>query len=148
VKRRLLAAGCLATIAAADYIIQTRRPSWFQIGFLDEPAHLATAVLLARRPSLPYLAGSLLPDVDHIPLAFQDPQPGDLRPNTHSLFAVLPVAALSRPVAAGMLAHYVRDLALEPGVPIVWPLSNRQVKLPYAAYVLVILATAYSRSRP
>jgi hypothetical protein len=137
---------CLAVIGAADYVIRRRSPSWFQVGLLDEPAHVATAILLhPRRPSAAYLAGSVLPDLDHVPLAFRKPEVGSPRPRTHSLYMVVPAALLSRELAAGMLAHFVRDLAGRPGVPL---LGRTPIGVPYAAYAVLVLATAYSRSRP
>lgn len=143
-----LRVACLATVAAADHVMRRRDPPWIVIGLLDEPAHLATAGLVAlklrkpRRWNAAFLAGSLLPDIDHIPLVLKRPEPGDPRPNTHSLFVVAPVAALSPPLAAGMLAHLARDLAFGPGVPLLWPLRRSHVKVPYAAYsgALTVLA--------
>ena len=44
------ALACLATIGIADYVIHRRSPSWLQVGALDEPAHLATAILLVIWP--------------------------------------------------------------------------------------------------
>jgi hypothetical protein len=147
VKRSLAA---LATIAVADYVIHRRTPRWIVVGMFDHPAHVATAVLLNRNPTPAYLAGSLLPDIDHIPLALRlvHPNPGDPRPVTHCLLTVAPVAALNRDAAKGMLAHYVRDLGVGTGVPLLWPLTRRSLKLPYVAYAVLVLATAYSRSRP
>jgi hypothetical protein len=147
---RRLALACLGTIAAADHVIHTRNPSWFAIGPLDHAAHLATAALLlppgrSRAWKVSFMAGALLPDIDHVPLAFQNPQAGDPRPSTHSVIAIGPALLGSRSTAAGMAAHYVRDLALEPGVPF---LTGKQLRVPYAAYALLILAMAYSRSRP
>lgn len=139
---------CLATIAAADYVLLRRNPPWLVIGLLDEPAHLATAVVLARRWNTAFLAGSVLPDLDHIPLVLKHPEPGDPRPNTHSLLVVAAAAALSPALAAGMAAHLMRDLASGPGVPLFWPFREEHVKVPYAAYALLILMSAYSRSRP
>jgi hypothetical protein len=136
---------CLAVIACADYVIRRREPPWLVIGLVDEPAHVATAVVLRSRPSPAYLVGAVLPDLDHIPLLWKRPTPGDPRPNTHSLPVVGIGALVSRDLAAGMLAHLVRDLALGPGVPL---LGGRHVNLPYGAYALLILASAYSRSRP
>ena len=136
--------GCLAVIFAADWVIANVRIPWLAVGLFDEPAHLATGYLLGGRDPV-FLAGSLLPDVDHIPLAFQDPQPGDPRPKTHSLYAVALTALFSRRAAAGMLAHFARDLALDPGVPL---LGGRAFRVPYSAYALLLLASAYSRSRP
>jgi LexA-binding, inner membrane-associated putative hydrolase len=147
VKRSLAA---LATIAVADYVIQRRKPPWIVAGMFDEPAHVATALLLRRKPSAAYIAGSLLPDLDHIPLALRlvHPDPSDPRPVTHCLLTVAPVAALNRGAAMGMLAHFVRDLGVGTGVPLLWPLSRRPLRVPYAAYAVLVLASAYSRSRP
>jgi hypothetical protein len=150
VSRRLAALGCLATVAVADYVIQRRKPPWIVAGMFDEPAHLATAVLLKERPSPAYLAGALLPDLDHVPLALRlvHPDPGDPRPVTHCLLTVAPVAVLSRQAATGMLAHFVRDLGVGTGVPLLWPLTRTPVRIPYATYAVLVLAAAYSRSRP
>jgi membrane-bound metal-dependent hydrolase YbcI (DUF457 family) len=138
---------CLALIFAADWVIANVRVPWLAIGLFDEPAHLATAYLLGG-PDPVFLAGSLLPDVDHIPLAFRDPQPGDPRPNTHSLLALGAVALVSRRLAAGVGAHFIRDLALIPGVPLLWPLTRRARRLPYPAYAAALIAAAAWRSRP
>jgi membrane-bound metal-dependent hydrolase YbcI (DUF457 family) len=143
--------GCVAVIAVADYVIHRRKPPWLVMGLLfDHPAHVATAVLLRENPTPAYLAGSLLPDLDHIPLALRIVQadPADPRPLTHNLLTVPPVAAKSRDTAAGMLAHFARDLGVGTGAPLLWPLSRRRFRLPYAAYAVLVLASAYSRSRP
>ena len=141
---RRLPLACLATIAVADWVIENVDMPWLAIGLFDEPAHLATGYLLGGGDPV-FLAGSLLPDVDHIPLAFQDPRPGDPRPRTHSIYGPLAALPFSRRLAAGMLAHFVRDLALEPGVPL---FGGRPFRIPYGAYAVLLLATAYSRSRP
>jgi hypothetical protein len=135
---------CVATIAVADWVIENVELPWLAIGLLDEPAHLATGYLLGGSDPV-FLAGSLLPDVDHIPLAFGDPRKGDPRPKTHSLFAAVAAGAVSRRLAAGVLAHFARDLALEPGVPL---FGGRAFRVPYGAYAVLILGSAYSRSRP
>jgi hypothetical protein len=147
---RAAALACLATIGVADYVVLRRKPRWLVVGMFDLPAHLATAILLRRHPTATYLAGALLPDLDHIPLALRrvHPAPGDPRPLTHCLASVAPAAALNRDAAAGMLAHFVRDLGVGTGVPLLWPLTRRRLRLPYMAYAVVVLATAYSRSRP
>lgn len=146
--RRTLAA--LATIAVADYVIHRRKPPWIVVGLFDHPAHVATALLLRKTWTPAYVAGSLLPDLDHIPLALRavHPNPGDPRPVTHCLLPVAPVAAVNRDAAAGMLAHFVRDVAVGTGVPLFWPLSSKRIRVPYAAYAVLLLASAYSRSRP
>jgi hypothetical protein len=145
--RRALA--CLATIAVADWVIR-RKPPWLVVGMFDHPAHVATAILLRQDPSPAYLAGSLLPDLDHLPLLLRPvhPEPGDPRPVTHCLVTVAAVAVKSRDAAAGMLAHYARDLGVGTGAPLLWPFTRRHLKIPYAAYAVLLLATAYSRSRP
>jgi hypothetical protein len=136
--------GCLATIAIADWVIKYRTPRWHAIALFDHPAHVATAVLLGGTDPVD-LAGSLAPDVDHIPTAFRNPTPGSPRPKTHSIYMPLAVAPFSPRLAAGMVAHFVRDLALDPGVPL---FGGRQLRVPYSAYAVLLLATAYSRSRP
>jgi inner membrane protein len=135
--RSRAALACLATIAVADYVIRRRTPRWIVIGLLDHPAHVATAMLLRPRWNREYLAGSLLPDLDHIPLALQriHPSPGDPRPMSHCLLAVAPVAAVSQSAAAGMLAHFARDLAIGTGVPLLWPATERHFRLPYPLYL-------------
>ena len=160
--RRALA--CLATIAAADVVLHRRKLPWLAIGVFDHPAHLATAELVAvnlrrsKRWEQGLRVGALLPDVDHIPLALRRERPkgGDPRPNTHTLLAVVPVAAAAaiarsealHGVAAGMLTHYARDLAVGGGLHML----GRSVRAPYSAYAVacavLALAPAYSRSRP
>jgi membrane-bound metal-dependent hydrolase YbcI (DUF457 family) len=154
-----LALGCLGAIAAADLTLHRRKPPWLLIGLFDHPAHLATAGLAAlnggrrsRRWTGGLLLGSLLPDLDHIPLALRavHPNPGDPRPVTHCLLAVAPVAALAtatqserlQGLAAGMLAHFARDLGVGSGVPLLWPATRRSVRVPYAAYAGVCALAA------
>jgi membrane-bound metal-dependent hydrolase YbcI (DUF457 family) len=163
--RGALAISCLATIAAADYTLHRRKPPWLLIGLFDHPAHLATAALLAlgaparpRRWTVAFLAGALLPDVDHIPLALRDqhPSPDDPRPVSHCLLAVAPVAALAgitqserlHGAASGMIAHYARDLGVGSGVPLLWPATRRSMRVPYALYAgacLVLAGRALTR---
>jgi membrane-bound metal-dependent hydrolase YbcI (DUF457 family) len=161
--RLAVALACLATIAAADWVIHSRRPRWITVGFLDEPAHLATAglVLVSLKPRSPewaagFMAGGALPDLDHVPLALSRVHPDidDPRPVTHCLLAVSPLllaARLCRPgpardalagAAAGTLAHFARDLAVGTGVPLLQPLSERHFKVPYLLYAGVVAALA------
>jgi len=170
--RRALALGCLATIAGADAVLHRRKLPWLALGVFDHPAHLATAGLVALnvrgRPgrwTAAFMAGALLPDVDHIPIALRrpHPEPGGGRPSSHCLLAIAPVAAAAtitqserlHGAAAGMVAHYARDLGVGSGVPLLWPLTRRSFRLPYGAYAgtcvalcVLALAPAYSRSRP
>ena len=140
---RRLPLACLATIAVADWVIENVDLPWLAIGLFDEPAHLATGYLLGGGDPV-FLAGSLLPDVDHIPLAFQNPSPGDPRPKTHSLYAAVAAGLASRRLGAGVLAHFARDLALHPGVPL---LGGRAFRIPYGAYAALLSACAIRRLR-
>jgi inner membrane protein len=147
-------AGCLATIAVADFVLRRRGVRWIVGGFWDEPAHVATAglALVNMRPRPPawgaaFLVGSVLPDVDHVPLALRTERPtaDHPRPVTHSLAAfAAPLAVVARAtgsgvvaaVAAGTVAHFARDLAGGPGVPLLYPLSRREFRLPYRVYAV------------
>jgi hypothetical protein len=141
---RRLPLACLATVAVADWVIEHVELPWLAIGLFDEPAHLATGYLLGGADPV-FLAGSVLPDLDHVPLVFRGPSKGDPRPRTHSLFAALAAGAVSRRLGAGVLAHFARDLALDPGVPL---FAGRAFRVPYGAYAVLMLISAYSRSRP
>ena len=136
--------GCVAVIAAADCLIRGRKPPWIVVGLFDPPAHVATAMLLRPNWTPAYLAGSLLPDLDHIPLALRPVHPSldDPRPVSHCLLTVAPVAALNRDAALGMLAHFARDLGVGTGVPLLWPLTRRSVRLPYPIYLAGCLLLA------
>jgi inner membrane protein len=156
--RRGLAAACLAAILGADHVIRTRSPRWLVSGLLDEPAHLATGALVLLNVCAPsrawtagFLAGCLLPDVDHVPLALRAEHPSldDPRPKSHgviALVALAPMAGKDRDAAVGTaigcLAHFARDLATGPGAPLLWPLSGVQFRLPYPAYATAMAALA------
>jgi hypothetical protein len=148
----LAALGCLALIAGADHVIARHRPSWILAGFLDHPAHLATNALVLLNAGereagcrAAFMAGALLPDVDHIPLALRPVRPtlGSPRPVTHCLAAVVPVAVLAAArrdarlgaLGAGMVTHYARDLGVGTGAPLLWPLTKRSFQVPHAAYL-------------
>jgi membrane-bound metal-dependent hydrolase YbcI (DUF457 family) len=157
--RLAIGLGCLATVAAADLTLRRRKPRWMFVGLYDHPAHLATAGLVlvnvprrSRRWTLGFLAGSLLPDVDHVPLALRPKQPevGDPRPVSHCLLAVAPVAAAAavtqsdrlHGAACGMLAHFLRDVGVGTGAPLLWPASRYPVRVPYAVYFAICAALA------
>ena len=81
---RLLATASVAVIAGADAVIRFRPPRWILIAAFDHPAHLATAALIAlnapprsRSWHAGFMAGALLPDADHIPLALAEEKPGN-----------------------------------------------------------------------
>jgi len=153
--RARLALAATATIAAADWVIHRHPPRWILTGLWDEPAHLATGALVALNlPGRPrawragLLAGSLLPDVDHVPLALAERHPSmdDPRPPTHSLFAVLPLFTLARAtgseavagVAWGSLVHFARDLAMGNGAPLLAPLHRGDLRMPYPLYAAAV----------
>ncbi len=157
--RRAAALGCLATVAVADKVISRRRLPWILIGVFDHPAHLATAGLVllnlgprSHRWTAGFMAGALLPDLDHVPLALSRVHPSmdDPRPVTHCLLAVAPVAALAeirkderlRGAAAGMLAHFARDVGVGTGVPLLWPATRISWRVPYAVYAAACLLLA------
>jgi inner membrane protein len=151
VRPRAAALGCLATIGLADYVIRRRTPRWIVSGMFDLPAHVATAGLvllnLPRRShsfSACFLAGSLLPDLDHVPLALRAEHPAldDARPRSHTLAAAAAVGAARKDVAAGMLAHFARDAATGPGAPLLWPASDRDLRVPWPAYAAACVLLA------
>lgn len=160
-RRVVVATGAVAAIGLLDLLGWAG--SWPVVvqGLLDEPAHALTAYLLLLaigRPLVPgrreawVLAGAVLIDVDHLPLYLGWPGWGvdGGRPPTHSLaFALLLLvlglvarrAAALRYLAAGVLLHFVRDLATGPGVPLLWPLGG-SILLPYAGYAAVLCLAA------
>jgi inner membrane protein len=92
-------------------------------------------------------------DLDHVPFylwgaLLADPNG---RPVTHSLATVVVLLALSAVrrlrvpalgLALGVLLHLARDLATGPGVPLLWPLVDRSVLLPYAGYAVALTVIA------
>ena len=120
---------------------------------------MATAALVVlnaqRRPprwTVAFLVGSLLPDLDHVPLVLREQHPtaDDPRPVTHCLLAVAPLAAAAgatqserlHGAACGMVANYARDLGVGSGVPLLWPATNRSLRVPYSVYVVSCVALA------
>lgn len=157
--RRPLALAALTTVAAVDLVLRLRPPRWILSGALDHPAHLATAALgvlnlppRSGRWTAGLLAGSLLPDLDHVPLALADrhPSAADPRPATHSIAVVALPLALARAtgsealagVAAGAAAHFARDIATGPGIPLLHPVRRAHLRVPYAVYALALAALA------
>jgi inner membrane protein len=159
----------LAGIGALDAVRSARQWPVPVLAALDWPAHLLTAALLlaalSRRPDPRLagwaLAGSVAIDLDHLPrylavrgALVQD----DRRPVTHSLTtpALLATAALVARgeartaltgLAAGVLLHFVRDLGTG-GVPLLWPLRRRTVRVPYGVYAAATAAAARLARRP
>jgi inner membrane protein len=157
----LLPVAALAVVATVDTLPDP--PTLFVLGLLDESAHLATAWIFlaaflparARPIWLWALVGAVAIDVDHVPLYLWDALTAGSgsRPVTHSLTTVVVLAiagAVASPrlrppllgLALGVVLHLVRDLAKGPGVPLDWPLSNADVRVPYAAYLIVLTVVA------
>jgi inner membrane protein len=133
-----------------------------EFALVDEPAHLATALLLllalvaalGRPPALGFVLGALVAsvaiDLDHLPqyLGWDGLTEGVPRPYPHSLLTVACLGAAgllawgrAGPVALGaafgVLAHLLRDTATGPGVALLWPATGATVQAPY-----VVLAAA------
>ena len=107
---------------------------------LDETAHLALGLLLARRSREPLaaLAGAMLIDADHLPSELGHEwlrHGGSGRPYPHALVTLVVVALASRATAVGLAVHLARDLTDdETGVRLLWPLSNRDFAVPSWLY--------------
>lgn len=137
-------AGATTVIVLIDRSIWRPDFPWAAKGAGDETAHVATtalllapfAVRLDRPVVLGALAGSVLMDVDHIPV-FAGLLPDDRRPGTHSIATIGLVAAGARlpglrrehrrfvwGLCAGLASHLLRD-GLTGGAPLLWPWSSR-----------------------
>src|SRR5581483_11130565 len=99
-------------ILLADRLITSNDDlSTLQLALLDEPAHLATALLLLaafglgplRRYAVAVALGTVLIDLDHLPayLGSDVLTQGTPRPYTHSLTTVLAVLALAAILRSG-----------------------------------------------
>lgn len=136
-------------------------------GFIDEPAHLLTCLiaLLAlasvtgRRLPTAFLAAALVAsvaiDLDHLPgfLGWSGLIGLGPRPYTHSLATVAALLGLGFLVAGryrtamlglafGVSAHFFRDLATGPGIPLLWPFDDAAVRVDYGVYAILLLALA------
>jgi inner membrane protein len=164
-----LAVAGLAAVLGLDAVLAARHWPVPVVGLLDEPAHVLTAGLLVlgvcprlRNDTVAWvLAGAVVIDLDHVPLYLwgQPVAHAGGRPVSHSLataalllLVAVPAAGRARRalvgLGTGVLLHLVRDTVSEPGVPLFWPLSPRDVELPYAVYgglLAVATATAVSR---
>lgn len=152
----------VVAVGGLDAALQTRDWSVPVMGMLDDSAHVATAgvILAALLPQhaarlAPWaLAGSVLIDLDHVPLyAWGALSTGpDRRPGTHSLITVaaLGLAAAAIPrlrtplsgLALGVLLHFVRDIGTGPGLPVLWPAARKSFRVRYASYSLPLSAMA------
>jgi inner membrane protein len=141
-------------ICVTDLLLHVLRPPYPELGLLDEPAHLATATLVAlnlpqraREFVLALLVMAVAIDLDHLPaeLGSDVLTMSTHRPVTHSvggmaIVALLAFAATRRPLVAagaacGVAAHLLRDLGVGGGVPLGWPLATGNARFPYAVYL-------------
>lgn len=132
-------------------------------GLLDLPAHLATclialvlvASLVGSALSRPFVVAALIAsvaiDIDHLPhyLGSQLLTGSLPRPYTHTLLVIALLAmlgtivrgaarAVSFGLALGVAAHLLRDLGTGPGVPLLWPIADASVTVPYAIYAAAL----------
>lgn len=162
-------------ISVCDRALRAKRRPLPVAGVLDEPAHAATTVLLLSALGRPLgspfaraaVIASVAIDVDHLPqyLGKRFLTRGTARPYPHSLVTlggVGAVALMSRGrwrqlalgVELGLAGHLFRDMTSSRrrgGVPLFWPRSRANVRLPYSLYPVVMgatLAGALSRSLP
>lgn len=165
-RSRLAPFAAVVLVFAVDALFQRFSPPLVLTALMDEAAHAATALLLLaglrRRPrrstAIGVLLGAVLIDVDHVPmyLGWGALSPAVGRPYTHSLAVLLLSAALSSRlsgdrrrawlgVAFGIATHLARDMATG-GVPLLWPVADRSVALPYALYAALLLGALASVS--
>jgi hypothetical protein len=159
----LLAVIGILLIFIADLFTTRVRVSQPVDAVFDEPAHIATGLLLLGMLPLALrirygldgllgvLLGSVLIDIDHLPQEFGHEflTRGTDRPYPHSLltlFIVLIIAALLSGAwrrigwgfAFGLTAHFLRDLATN-RVPLGWPVTNHGFHLSYDYYAAIML---------
>jgi inner membrane protein len=152
----------LGAVVALDLVGSAISTGTVGRGMLDEPAHLLTAALILSampRSSVRQwwwwaLAGSVVIDIDHLPLYTFAPQfsVAGGRPPTHSIATVAALLVLGAMIprlraplvglAAGVCLHLFRDVATGPGAPLLWPLSDIAVQLPYPVYLALVTAAA------
>jgi hypothetical protein len=157
---------CLALVLVLDRFRERTRSSYLVLGLVDESAHLLTsvvgvlAVVAVRDGSVrrswiaaAVIAGNLI-DIDHVPqvLGSRILTERTPRPYSHSLTLLALLLALRSCLrgrassallgaAFGVGGHLLRDLGTA-SVALFWPVSYRAVRLPYAAYVAVLVTTA------
>lgn len=146
-------------VAVIDYVYGFSSPPLVFAALMDETGHVATAALLivalTKRPSreftLAALASSVLIDIDHVPMQFgwDVLTRGTPRPYTHSILSVLIAGCMglvfkrdagrrARGISFGITAHLIRDVATGGGVSLFWPVTNQNVHVSYAPYVVLL----------
>jgi inner membrane protein len=150
-------------------VLQELRFPIFVLGPLDWSAHIATAVLLlANLPikigpafTTAALVAAIAIDLDHVPgfLGSDVLSEGTPRPYPHSLATVLLLAGAGARLrgragtvllglAFGVLAHLLRDIATGDGIPLLWPLTQVGVQIPFwieAAAIGALATRAWHR---
>jgi inner membrane protein len=158
---RLMVVALLAIVLLCDAGLALLEPPYPALAVFDEPAHLATAALLVlafsvrdRTVAAAALVASVAIDIDHLPqeLGVDLLTRHTTRPVTHSIAGLILAAAVAgllsrrRAIAAGVAfgiaAHLCRDLGTGGGVPLLWPLTHREVEIPYVVYAAVLAACA------
>jgi len=161
----LLPLALLVAVGLDDALLMPRAASYAVLGLCDEPAHLATSLILLMAITAVavraggvvrtgfaiglLLAGNLI-DLDHVPeiLGSEVLTAGTARPYTHSLTMLLLVVLVclasrgrSRVVAAGaavgLAGHFLRDLGTSP-ISLFWPVTPVGVTIPHAVYLAVL----------
>lgn len=160
---------CAVVAIAANRAINPRVPILTR-GLLDESAHLASTALALeaigtrdRRLTTGALAAGVLIDVDHVPheiFGWRALTEGSPRPYSHSLATIALILALARVlsersrtvlqgVSFGLVTHFLRDASDGTGgLPLLWPLSRRGVRLPATVNAPMILAILLWTLRP
>jgi len=156
--------GAVVLFAADQYVYQQAGTAVVPQALLDWTDHLLTTLFIvwalkppvSERQLVPALLASVVIDVDHVPgeLGSHILTVGTSRPYSHSLTTVamlLVLAAARRDwgawesgAALGVASHLWRDLA-EPrgsGVALFWPVSDRTITTPAAAYLISIAVLA------
>jgi hypothetical protein len=165
----MLPLALLAAVALDDALLMPRAPSYAVLGLLDEPAHLATSLILLfgvtalwSRGGRPVrtgfavgllLAGNLI-DVDHVPqvLGSNVITAGTPRPYSHSVTLLLllvlialvgrgRVRAVAAGVAVGVTGHLTRDLGTSP-IALFWPLDPGGMTIPHSLYLALLAGCA------
>ncbi|MFN8660534.1 MAG: metal-dependent hydrolase [Thermomicrobiales bacterium] len=161
--RRRFALGVLllVLILSIDRWLFTGTHTLVATGIADETAHLSTMVIfLLAFPVfrnagfvVGCLAGSVLIDLDHVPLYLGSNLMTEEtnRPFTHgfltvgivlvmSLVAREPWRSIGFGLIAGLAAHFLRDMATSTaGVPLLWPLEATGFLLPYPLYATALV---------
>jgi inner membrane protein len=149
---------CIAFIVLEQFLMNGVSMPYVLQAVLDEPAHLATTVILllallrtvSRTFTVAALVATVLIDLDHIPMYFGYAAltPATHRPYTHSLATVAVAAflalvlsrrrAIFSGIAFGVTGHLFRDIATN-YVPLFWPLTLRETLIPWWVHLTILI---------